>query len=114
MLTRIDTVFIPVHDLSRAIDWYSHVLGLKLKWTMEKYACLELGETPLTLVQQPALQAPSFSHELLNFFSTDVDGVHHALREHGVAVGDIMEPSHGLRYFTFLDLDGNRLGICQW
>lgn len=113
LVARIDTVFLPVSDLDNAIAWYTSVLGLTLRWKVEGYACLNIGETPLTVYESKDRTPPMDSHPLLNFYSSQIDKLLGRLREAHAVTGE-METHGGLRHFRFLDPDGNPLEVCWW
>ncbi len=121
-LTRIDTVFLPVRNLARAIDWYSTHLGWPVAWQNEGIAVLTAGPTPLTLLQhrypglpevpegeafQPAVNVP------FNFYAPDIRAVHRLFQERGVDVDELNERD-GVQDFTFRDPDGNQLSVVWW
>ena len=79
LLTRIDTVFLEVNDLAKAIKWYSETLSLTMRWNKNGYAAFSAGETALTLVQSE--QVIPAKHSPFNFFTPDTEGVHHIFTE---------------------------------
>ncbi len=113
MFRRIDTVFLRVRNLEKAIDWYTRELGLTLRWKQPGLACLNLGETPLTLMEVaegfvPVTEAP------FNFYAPDIEAAHRRLKEAGAVVDDEITDEPGVRWFSFTDPDGNRLEVCWW
>jgi catechol 2,3-dioxygenase-like lactoylglutathione lyase family enzyme len=108
MLKRIDTIFLPVTNLDRSIEWYAETLGLKLRWISHNYACLNVDQTALTLVQQNEITA--HKHEPFNFYVDDIKAMHAKLSAQGAAVSELRD--HGdVVEFTVTDPDGNPLGI---
>lgn len=108
MLKRIDTVFLPVTNLERAIAWYTETLGLKLRWISHSYACLNVDQTALTLVQ--LAEVIPHKHEPFNFYVDDIKATHAHLAGLGATVSEIRD--HGdVVEFTVTDPDGNPLGI---
>ena len=72
MFRRIDTVFVRVRNLDEAVAWYTQHLGLEVRWRHPGVACLNLGETPLTLLEtgeafHPVEEAP------FNFYAPDIE-----------------------------------------
>ncbi len=112
LVKRIDTVFLPVRDLDDAIDWYTGVLGLTMRWKAEGYVCLNIGETPLTIFEKKD-HAPGDDHPLFNFYSDQIDAVYKRLHAAEADLG-AMETHGGLRHFRFRDPDGNPLEVCWW
>ncbi|MFZ5814951.1 MAG: VOC family protein [Bacillota bacterium] len=113
LFKRIDTVFFPVRNLEAAVSWYTETLGLSLRWKVEGYACLNLAETPLTLVERGDAFTP-VTHATFNFYAADIDGVYNHLKAAGVVVDPAIADPPGVRYFGFQDPDGNRLEVCWW
>lgn len=113
MFRRIDTVFVRVRNLDDAVTWYTEKLGLRLRWRQPGVACLNVSETPLTLLEAsddfvPAAEAP------FNFYTDDIEAAHRFLKEAGVTVDDEILAGDGVRWFGFRDPDGNRLEVCWW
>ena len=115
LFTRIDTVFLQVTDLNRALDWYQSVLGLERGWSdfEHGYASLKLGETTLTLVATPADRfVPQTSHAPFNFFVPDAEAAFAHLTGLGIECTPIVTDS--VTWFDFYDIDGNLLSVCKW
>lgn len=121
MFKRIDTVFLPVKDLEKAVEWYCETLGMSPLWQMPGVAALKMGETPLTLVQYrfPGYEQPPeadfrfqpVDQVAFNFFALDIEEVHATLKARGVQVGEIID--HGeIKELQFRDPDGNQLACC--
>lgn len=113
MFSRIDTVFLRVRNLEKALGWYTEQLGLTVRWRQPGLACLNLGETPLTLIEVTegfsSVPEPTF-----NFYAADIDTAYGRLREAGVTVDAQIAEEPGVRWFGFQDPDGNRLEVCSW
>jgi catechol 2,3-dioxygenase-like lactoylglutathione lyase family enzyme len=118
LFSRIDTVILRVHDHAAAVAWYEQQLGLTAVFTdpAERLSVLEIGDgATLTLWERKADEAePDAGHAgTFPIFSTeDALATHRRLAESGVRVSEVNE-SPGVRYFTFWDLDGNRLEACE-
>lgn len=119
---RIDTVFLPVIDLDDSIEWYTDVLGFDLRWRADdgSYAAIEIGETPLTLFEHDgaplSIASPDSTgdeHELLNFYTADIESVHERLRERDLDPAPITD-FPGIRTFRFSDPSGNCLAFCEY
>ncbi|MBO2518606.1 MULTISPECIES: VOC family protein [Limnochorda] len=113
MFRRIDTVFVRVRNLDEAVAWYTQHLGLEVRWRHPGVACLNLGETPLTLLEageafHPVEEAP------FNFYAPDIEAAYARLRAAGVPVDEQITDDGGVRWFGFRDPDGNRLEVCWW
>lgn len=122
LLTRIDTVFLPVRSLADATEWYGTHLGWPLVWQNEAIAIFQHeGGTPLTLLQHRYPGLPEVPAEerfepgtqvCFNFHSADIEAAHRHFRERGVEVGDVMD--HGdVQEFHFRDPDGNLLSVVR-
>ncbi|WP_127531413.1 VOC family protein [Paenibacillus kobensis] len=128
---RVDTLFIPVTDIQKSIDWYSTVFGCELVWIEnEEYAALnvsnvlpkgqsaniELGHCMITLVRSEAFSPLSFKrqgeeHPYFNFYTKAIEEAHSSLKEQGTPVTDIVDEGQ-LKYFNFYDLNGHYMGVC--
>lgn len=110
MFKRIDTVFLPVSNLDRSLEWYQTNLGLTLRWRYQNYACLNVGETPITLVETEQVTPPT--HEPFNLLAPELEAVHARLRDLGLAVSDIRD--HGdVQELTVKDPDGTPISIVR-
>lgn len=113
LFKRIDTVFVKVTDIDQSIDWYVENLGFTVRWYDKEggYAAIEVGETPITLVQDKEM-IPA-EHCLLNFYSNNLEEVHHQLKEKSVDT-EAIEKYGAVSAFEFKDCDGNRFGVCYF
>ena len=111
MFRRIDTVFLRVRNLDAALAWYTEHLGLTVRWRQPGVGCLNVAETPLTLLEATDGFTPA-SEPTFNFYAADIDGVYQRLQQAGVVVDDQITDSPGVRWFDFQDPDGNRLEVC--
>lgn len=111
MFKRIDTVFLPVRNLDRAIAWYTETFGFTLRWKHVDYAAINVGETPMTLYQPQGEFKPVSDHMPFNFYHGEIDAAHARLQAAGATVGDVNH-SKDFAFFEFTDPDGNRLGVC--
>lgn len=44
LVERIDAVFLPVRDLGKAVDWYTDIFGLEVRWQNQRFAGLLVGK----------------------------------------------------------------------
>lgn len=95
------------------MDWYVQELGLSLRWKVEGYACLNLAETPLTLVERGDEFTP-VTQATFNFYAADIDAAYNQLKAAGIEVDPEIASPPGVRFFGFKDPDGNRLEVCWW
>lgn len=119
LIERVDSLFLTVRDLGRAVDFYTGVLGMKLLNRWSGGADLEVngGATLLTLMQTEAHQPAGILNGLtetprFNLKTRDAAAAHTTLKVVGVQVSALQDDGI-VRYFRFNDPDGNLVGICQ-
>lgn len=107
---------IPVRDLEQSAQWYRDVLGLQLLTiTDDPFAIFNINEGPFLIILVPT-DEETFAHFTINkeaafsiaFTSPELTQFHHHLMDHGVKVDEIQE-DNGHAFFTFYDLNGNKL-----
>lgn len=121
LLSRIDTVFLPVRRLSEAMEWYRAHLGWPLVWQNESIAIFQANGTPLTLLQHRYPGLPEVPEDepfvpetqvRFNFHTSDIEAAHRHFRERGVDVDELQD--HGdVHEFLFRDPDGNVLSVVR-
>jgi len=84
LIERIDTVCIKVRNIEEASCWYQDVLGLQEYYKEDHYVILNIGEGSIPLTLEKGVKVSDIQKDGLNFF------------------------------FTFYDLDGNKLQVCFW
>jgi predicted enzyme related to lactoylglutathione lyase len=111
---RIGAVFIPVSNMDRAIQWYSHLLGLPVQAASHEGRIYELsmaGETRLMLDgHKPVTNS---SQPLCWFWTDNIQQAHDFLRAHAVEMVTGIEDIGSLFTLTFKDPDQNLLMVCQ-
>ncbi|BCC56589.1 VOC family protein [Bacillus cereus] len=110
-IKRIETVFIRVSNLKKAIDWYKQVFDLSIKWETKKAVALKLGETDITLVEENEIVPPSDS--TFNLFTDDIKGLHSHIKKLDIPVSEI-KTWNKLRYLSFYDKDQNKIEVCNY
>ena len=110
MFKRIDTVFVYVKNLRKAVAWYKKILKLDIGLDYPGYVSFKLGETYLTLIEN--INQVNKEWQSFNFFVNDAKEVYAYLVKEKVKVTPIKHD--GVDYFSFFDLDGNQLGICSF
>ena len=115
-LQGIDTVILRVADIQRSKLWYTEKLGFKSIHEDEKMKLVVLDtfsptswtiwETNVHIKINPGTTAYPI------FRTLDASMAHKKLKERGVSVGELTT-DHVVTYFTFEDLDGNILEVCQ-
>lgn len=116
MFSRLDTLILRVRNLNAARTWYVGALGLAAAYVdeAEGLAVLGLEGTSLTLWQLKPGEAvvDSAAAPYPIFSVADAAAAHALLRERGVEAG-ALQVGPGVRFFSFRDLDGNRLEACE-
>lgn len=116
LFSRVDTIFLKVSNLGGAIDWYTGMLGLTLRWRNDRggFAALDIDGVPITLVEEknPEIFKPVEDPTFL-FFSEDIETVRETLASREVETGPI-EMLYDVKWFGFKDPDGNVLRACYF
>ncbi|MEF7493927.1 VOC family protein [Lysinibacillus sphaericus] len=121
LLNGVEAIFIPIKDPQLSVKWYEEKLGFKLLNIEEDAAVMKIGEQSVTVVclvktenHQP-LHFPD-NHfgvgKYFNFLSSTIEDTYQSLVEQKVKVNPIGGEGQ-IKFFTFYDLDGNPLGVCQ-
>ncbi|MFU8647011.1 VOC family protein [Lysinibacillus sp. RSDA_15] len=121
LLNGVEAIFIPIKDPQLSVKWYEEKLGFKLLNIEEDAAVMKIGEQSVTVVclvktenHQP-LHFPD-NHfgvgKYFNFLSSTIEDTYQSLVEQQVEVNPIGGEGQ-IKFFTFYDLDGNPLGVCQ-
>lgn len=121
LLNGVEAMFIPIKDPQLSAKWYEEKLGFKLLYIEENAAVMKIGEQSVTVVclvktenHQP-LHFPD-NHfgvgKYFNFLSSTIEDTYQSLVEQQVKVNPIGGEGQ-IKFFTFYDLDGNPLGVCQ-
>jgi len=111
MLKRINFAALPVKDQSRALDFYTQKVGLRVftDQTMGEMRWIELkipgAETMLVLHHKPA-HAPS-DEPALAFAADDVQATYDELRAKGVEFTQPPKKEHWGEHAIFKDSEGN-------
>ncbi|WP_223275484.1 VOC family protein [Paenibacillus elgii] len=114
-IKRIDTVFVPVTDISRSKEWYMNLFNFRVVYESPdgSYVGFRFNEsgplqTGLTLYQTD--QLPESRHIAFNFYTTDVDASYAYFTERQVRTSEI-HGAGGMRFFDAWDPDGNGIGV---
>ncbi|OEH94409.1 VOC family protein [Bacillus solimangrovi] len=112
---RIDSVFVPVTDISSAEEWYMSIFPFKVVYRSidEQYVGFrfdEEGEIKTALTLYKVDEMPERNHIPFNFYCEDIDGYYTFVTERGVKVNEI-QGGDGMRFFDLFDPDGNQLGV---
>ncbi|HYK74932.1 MAG TPA: VOC family protein [Pseudoneobacillus sp.] len=118
LFSKIDTVILRVADIVVAKKWYTEVLELTPSYESNgehSIVILPIGNSSsITLYewQQGDQQYPASSSYPI-FFAENIEDVHTKLSARGVEVSELQKDGTTM-FFTFFDLDGNKLEVCHW
>jgi catechol 2,3-dioxygenase-like lactoylglutathione lyase family enzyme len=110
MLTGLNHLTLAVQDLDRSVDFYHHLLGLRLRARWNAGAYLSLDTLWLCLSLDPLKTAgpsPDYTHFAFGIAQDHFDLFLHRLRSHG-AIEWRQNRSQGDSLY-FLDPDGHKL-----
>jgi predicted enzyme related to lactoylglutathione lyase len=112
MITGVDFVAVPSHDLSKSVRFYGETLGLRRSVYMEErnYAEFETGNLTLSVINPERMgMEHRTSHNAIALHVDDVAEARHELEQKGVEfAGDILDTGVCFMAF-FADPDGNAL-----
>ncbi|MDM5335818.1 VOC family protein [Fictibacillus enclensis] len=120
--SKINTVFIHVTDLKRAVDWYADTLGFSVD--QEEYKALndlpvytfQMGETSLSLDAHKFDDSFVFKpapHPVCNIHCEDIYKAHEMLKDKKVEILSDVIDLGDLAFFNIKDMDGNVLMMCN-
>lgn len=121
LLNGVEAIFIPIKDSQLSVKWYEEKLGFKLLNIEEDAAVMKIGEQSVTVVclvktenHQPFYFPDNHFGvgKYFNFLSSTIEDTYQSLVEQQVKVNPIGGEGQ-IKFFTFYDLDGNPLGVCQ-
>ena len=111
---QIGSVFVPVSDMQRAIEWYSRLLGQPVKETTYAGKIYDLplvGEVGLILDGHKPVQ--NSSQPLFFFWTADIQAAYDFLKANQVELTSLVEDIGSVKTLSFRDPDGNLLMVCQ-
>ncbi|WP_137744451.1 VOC family protein [Robertmurraya siralis] len=115
---RIGSIFIPVTNLDRSIDWFEKNLAVKkmARWEDGVGFYFPTGSTQLALVEVESPQPSEFAikgkekNGYFNFVVDNIDEAYQLLTDNGVTTAKIKDFG-GMKSFDFFDLDGNPFSV---
>ena len=116
-ITGIHTVGIPVTDQDKALDFYTGILGLKIKMDVpmgpgRRWIEVQTAGTPTSIALIKADdKAPAGVETGVRLIATDADTAHRHLTDNAVDVDDVLRWPGVPPMFAFRDPDGNGLEI---
>ena len=111
---RFGSVFIPVSDITRAIGWYCHLLGLPIQDISQAgkvYSIPMQGEVGLILDGHK--EVTNSSQPLFFWWTEDIQETRQFLVENEIRIVQDVEDIGSVKTITFKDPDGNLLMVCQ-
>jgi catechol 2,3-dioxygenase-like lactoylglutathione lyase family enzyme len=115
-ITDIGTVGIPVSDQDKALEFFVGTLGFekRLDFRMgDSFRWLTVAapsaSTSVALITGPGAGADTG----IRFMVPDAETEHTAMRQRGIAVGDLLRWPGVPPMFEFKDLDGNKFEIVE-
>lgn len=113
--SHVDSFFLRVSSIEKAIEWYSRVLECKTIWHNNEgsYAAIDVLGLPITFVEKKDNTELPYVHAPFNIYVDNIEEAHGYLKEHEVEVGEI-EKLYNAEWFWFKDMDGNRLEVCSY
>lgn len=101
---------LPVSDVSAAVAYYQKVLGFRINYAQDDLGVMDRDDVTLVLIPRSAKQGTGSCYAYIR----DADALHAELTARGADVqGRPVSRPWGLRDFSVLDLDGNRLTFGQ-
>ncbi|QAS54306.1 VOC family protein [Halobacillus litoralis] len=119
-VVRVGTIYIPVQDVQRAVDWYENHLGASTNYQDHDKAIIDVANLSLFLVKAEQKQSANFidCYGRERFSLTfEVDGeedlrsLHSELRDKGVQTSEVEDRGHPGVNFVFQDADGNLFDV---
>ena len=118
---QIGAVFVIVHNMPRAVEWYREILGLPSDEEFTRNTdpdvktiySIPLGNTSLLLdsIHRDEIK-PSENH--LFFFDTDdIEATYAFMKSKKVDIVSPIEGANGPRFFAVNDSEGNRIMFCE-
>ncbi|KMJ57454.1 glyoxalase [Bacillus sp. LL01] len=115
---KVGSIFIPVTNLQKSIEWYESNLGMTKIGEWDEGAGFYLPNSPtqIGLVQVESPQPTEFTikgsnkNVYYNFIVEDIDATYRQLNDKGVITTEI-EDFGGMKGFDFFDLDGNPFSV---
>lgn len=121
LFSGVEGIFIPVRDPELSAQWYAEKLGFKPLFKEAEAITMRIADGAGTVVclgraqnHQP-MHFPPNDFDVSTYFNLkpiETQAAHRALKESGVQVSE-MGGDEDFQFFSFFDLDGNRIGVCS-
>lgn len=118
ILNKINTIFVPVRDLLRSVEWYTKLLGQEYVATDVSRPVHNLQinhHTGLTLDAGPEGTEKEFQplpYPLFNFHTNDIDEAYEYISELNCNIASEIVRFDDFSFFVVSDPDGNQIMIC--
>ncbi len=115
IINTIGAVFIPVSNMTRAIEWYSDLLDLPLLETSHEGTIYDLpmaGDTALILDANEK-EVTNSSQPLFFFMTEDMAASYAFLNDKQIEIIGQVEAIGSVSFLTFKDPDNNLLMVCE-
>lgn len=114
MIDGIATVWLPVSDMNRALEFYGETLGLDIEQHQEEWSMVTAGSISIGLNGRPEEDSGGEGGAVIAFRpSEDIEASVEALSAEGVEIaGGVTEHPWG-KVATFRDPDGNELQLYE-
>ncbi|QDQ03014.1 VOC family protein [Lysinibacillus fusiformis] len=121
LLKGMEGVFIPIKDPQVSAKWYEEKLGFTLIYLEKDAAVMKIADTSQTVVclvrvkDHHPMEFPNNNFgvgKYYNFITHNIEETYRILVDKNVKVNAI-DGEGTTKFFTFYDLDGNPLGVCQ-
>jgi len=113
LFKKIAFIHYGTRDLEQAVEFYQNTLGLKLMFKVDEWAEFDVDGQRLALRQVEQWDPQAQAGAMVHLEARPIELVVEVLKNKGVHF------AHGIREFpygklaTFLDPDGNRIGLYQ-
>ncbi|MBM4762781.1 VOC family protein [Bacillus sp. B15-48] len=117
LFKEMEGVSIPVHDPKTSARWYKEKLGCKLIYFENQGARLRVENDPQVIIclvytSKDEKTTKRKGESFYYFQSENIEETYKLLVDRGVKVYPI-NYKENKKFFTFVDLDGNQLGVYQ-
>ncbi|WP_339302919.1 VOC family protein [Paenibacillus sp. FSL R5-0519] len=113
---QIGAIFLHVSDMERSIQWYNDLLGLPVHSSGHEgtiYSLDMIGGSAL-LLDSNMKNIENKNNKTQFFFDTkNLVESYNFIKEKGIEIVTEIEVHEAISFFTFKDLDGNILMICE-
>ena len=114
MIEGISTVWLPVTDMNRALEFYGDTLGLDIEQQDDEWSMVLAGHVRIGLNGRPEEAAGGEGGAVIAFgVAEEIEDAIESLKADGVEIaGDVTEHPWG-KVATFRDPDGNELQLYE-